>query len=71
MNLNYDPKTDSLYLNLAKGKYDRSKKISENVLVDFDKKGNVLGVEVLSAKKMIPSFVPGKAKISWNLPVAS
>lgn len=66
MKISYDPKTDSLFLELAKGKYVRSKKISDNVVVDFDKSGKVLGVEVLAAKENIPSFVPGKVKLEWN-----
>lgn len=70
MKFNYDPKTDSLYLELRTGTYDRSKKVSDEVVVDYDKKGKVLGVEVLTAKKTIKSFVPGKTIVSWNVPLA-
>lgn len=68
MNINYDPKTDSLFLELAKGEYDRSKKISEDILVDYNKGGKILGIEILSAKRIIPSFSPGKSRLSWNMP---
>ncbi len=68
MKINYDPKGDSLFLELMKGKYNRSKKISDGVVVDFDKGGKVLGIEILGVKSMVPSFVPGKTKISWNVP---
>ncbi len=51
MKFNYDPKTDSLYLELTTGAYDRSKKVSDGVVVDYNKNGKVLGIEVLAAKK--------------------
>lgn len=70
MNFNYDPKTDSLYLEFRTGTYDRSKKVSDGVVVDYDKKGKALGIEVLMAKKTIKSFVPGKTKMTWNMPFA-
>ncbi len=68
MKISYDPKTDSLFLELAKGKYERSKKISEDILVDYNKGGKILGIEILSAKKTIPSFAPGKSDLSWDMP---
>ena len=64
MKINYDPKSDSLFLELAKGTYDRSKKISGDILVDYDKKGKILGIEILAAKENIKSFIP--EKISLN-----
>lgn len=70
MKLSYDPKVDSLTLELAKGKYERSKKVSEDILVDYDNKGKILGVEILAAKKMIPSFSPEKTKLVFQQPMA-
>lgn len=67
MKISYDPKTDSLFLNIKNGKYFKSKKISDSVVVDFSKEGKVLGVEILTAKENISSFVPGKTKVDWNL----
>ena len=64
MKINYDPKSDSLFLELSKGNYDRSKKISDDILVDYDKKGKILGIEILAAKENIKSFVPGKTDFS-------
>lgn len=64
MKINYDPKADSLFLELAKGTYDRSKKISEDILVDYNKQGKILGIEILAAKENIKSFIPGKINLS-------
>lgn len=66
MKINYDPKSDSLFLELAKGVYERSKKISEDILVDYDKKGKILGIEILTAKENIKAFVPGKIDVNWK-----
>lgn len=60
MKVKYDPKVDAVYIDLAKGKYDRTRKISDVVLVDEDAKGKVLGVEILDAKKNISAFDPKK-----------
>lgn len=67
MKMNYDIKEDAIYIELAKGKYDRSKKISEYILVDEDKKGKILGIEILEAKKNIPDFNPKKVVISTQV----
>ena len=71
MKLNYDKKTDSLYLELRKGEYKRSKKVSDSVLVDYDDTDKVLGIEVLGVKDVIPSFAPAKTKISHESRFAS
>lgn len=47
MKIKYDPKVDAVYIELAKGRYDRTRKVSETVLVDEDVKGKILGVEIL------------------------
>lgn len=60
MKVKYDKKVDALYITLATGKYDKSRKISGSVLVDEDKKGNILGVEILSASKNVSAFNPNK-----------
>lgn len=62
MKVKYDKKIDALYISLAKGKYDKSRKISGSVLVDEDKKGRILGVEILDASKNVPAFNPKKVE---------
>ena len=58
MKLKYDKKIDALYMEFGKGTYFRSRKISNSILVDEDKKGKVLGVEVLDASKNVNAFNP-------------
>ncbi len=58
MKLHYNSKVDAMYITLAKGKYNKSRKISEAILVDEDTSGKVLGIEILDAKENISAFDP-------------
>lgn len=58
MKIQYDSKVDAIYIELAKGKYEVSREVSESVVIDEDKDGRVLGIEILDASKNIPSFNP-------------
>ena len=61
--IRYDSKVDAMYIELAKGKYDASREISASVIVDEDKNGKVLGIEILDATENIPAFNPKKISI--------
>lgn len=60
MKIHYDPKMDAVYIELAKGIYEVSREISSSVVVDEDKKGKILGIEILDATKNIEAFDPKK-----------
>jgi uncharacterized protein YuzE len=47
----YDQKTDAMYIWLRKAKYDVSEELAENVILDLDKNGRIIGIEVLEASK--------------------
>jgi uncharacterized protein YuzE len=47
----YDPKADSMYVWLRKAKYDISEELAENVVINPDKNGRIVGIEVLDASK--------------------
>ena len=47
----YDEKADAMYIWLRKGKYDISEQLAENVVIDLDKNGCIIGIEVLDASK--------------------
>lgn len=64
MKIHYDPKVDAVYIDLAKGKYEVSRKISDSIVVDEDKKGKVLGIEILDASENIPAFDPKNTKFT-------
>ena len=57
MKIHYDPKADAAYIELSKGVYEVSREISDSVVVDEDKNGKILGVEVLDVSKVFgPKF---------------
>jgi uncharacterized protein YuzE len=47
----YDSKADALYIWLRKAKYEISEELAENVILDLDKRGRIIGIEILNASK--------------------
>jgi uncharacterized protein YuzE len=47
----YDKKADAMYIWLRKAIYDISEELAENVILDLDKNGRIIGIEVLGASK--------------------
>lgn len=64
MKVKYDPKIDAVYFEFAKGAYLHTRKVSSSILVDEDKKGKILGVEILDATKNIEAFNPRKVAVN-------
>ncbi|EKD87217.1 MAG: hypothetical protein ACD_36C00189G0004 [uncultured bacterium] len=60
MKMKYDDKVDAMYIEMAKGVYRRTRKISDAIFVDEDARGKVLGIEILDATKNIAAFDPQK-----------
>ena len=46
MKLNYYPDTDSLYIDLAERPGVESREISEGVVLDYDAKGSLVGIDI-------------------------
>ena len=55
--INYDPKSDVLYMGAKKGIEEEFIEVSPGINVELDSKGQVIGVEVLNASKMLKSVV--------------
>ena len=55
MRISYDEKTDSLYVRLKEIPYCESDEVKEGVLLDYDDKGNVIGIEILNASEYLSS----------------
>lgn len=64
MKISYDPKVDVMYIRFKSGKYDHTKKITDEILVDLAKDGKVLGLEILDAKNQFGEIKPGKIEFS-------
>ena len=53
MTLSYHPDTDSLYIDLSEKTSANSEEISEGVVVDYDSKGDIVGIDIDNASKKI------------------
>jgi uncharacterized protein YuzE len=59
MKINYDSEVDALSVTLRKGKVERTVEIAPEIMVDFDKDGRPLYLEILDATTKI-----GKANMN-------
>ena len=68
MKLNYYPETDSLYIDLSEQPSVESREISEGVVLDYDDRGNLVGIDIDNAsrkvelKRLVLSKLPGKVE---------
>ena len=67
MKVTYDKIADAMYIYFRKGKVAKTIKVKPNLLIDVDKKGGVLGIEILDVSHQIPKKEIGK--ISTEMPV--
>ena len=49
----YDKKTDVLWLNLKSGAEEEYKEVAPGINLELDKKGELLGIEILNASKVL------------------
>jgi uncharacterized protein YuzE len=68
MKLNYYADTDSLYIDLSELPSAESREISEGVVLDYDAKGNLVGIDIDNAsvkvqlKDLVLSNLPSKVE---------
>jgi uncharacterized protein YuzE len=53
MKFNYYPETDSLYISLVDKPSNDSQEISPGVVLDFDSEGNLVGIDIDRASKVV------------------
>jgi uncharacterized protein YuzE len=56
MKLSYDPDADSLWIRWNDLPIDESDEIEPGAILDYDKDGNVVGIEILHASKKIENL---------------
>jgi uncharacterized protein YuzE len=52
MKFNYYPETDSLYIDLSEKTSVESKEVASGVVIDFDDKGAIVGIDIDNASKI-------------------
>ena len=59
MKVTYDPKVDALNIHLEEGPVAESEEVSPGVIVAYDSRDRIIGVEILSlSKRKMPIDVP-------------
>ena len=53
MKLNYYPDTDSLYIDMSEKPSVESKVISDGVVLDYGKDGNLVGIDLDNASRIV------------------
>jgi len=69
MKINYYPETDSLYMDLSSKPSVDSVEVSEGVVIDYDAKGQIVGIDIdnaglkLDLKKLVLNKLPMQSQI--------
>jgi uncharacterized protein YuzE len=65
VSVEFDPEVNAMYIRLKKGKVEKSEPLADNVIVDVDKKGEAVGIEILLPKHdvKVSEFVSKALKI--------
>ena len=53
LKINYDPEEDILYIVVKEGSIFDSREIDEDIRLEYDRKGDVAGLEIMHARKNI------------------
>lgn len=57
MKIDYDPDADAMNINLRKGEVAKTIELDENVMIDIDKSGEILDIEILFVKERNPEIL--------------
>jgi len=55
MKIHFDEKADALYLRLDDSKVIESEEVRPGIVLDFNDKNQVVGIEILRVKNRVPS----------------
>ena len=54
MRFHYDKEADALYIRFNENPYQKSEEVQEGIIFDYDKKGKIIGIEILDASRRFP-----------------
>jgi len=60
-----------MYIWLRKAKYEISEELAENVIIDLDKRGRIIGIEILDASKNVGKQLVNKILNTEKLAVTA
>ena len=53
MEITFDKEADAVYIEFSNGDFASNKKIDDDTILDLDKDGNIIGIEILSVSNRI------------------
>jgi uncharacterized protein YuzE len=53
MRMNYSQDADAIYIRLKEDSIHNSDAVTDDIIMDFDNKGNVIGIEILSVSEKV------------------
>jgi len=53
MRMHYSQDADAIYIRLKEDPIHNTDEVAENIIMDFDAKGNVIGIEILFASERV------------------
>jgi uncharacterized protein YuzE len=74
LDITYDPELDAAHINLGSGKVADREEVTPNLVLDYDREGRVVGIEVLGASKILAPSAwqharrPGESRPGLSLP---
>lgn len=74
LDITYDPDADAAHISLGSGQVAEREEIAPNLVLDYDREGRVVGIEVFGASKiLVPSAWkharrPGESRPFLSLP---
>lgn len=71
MEIRYDKEADAIYIKFKDGEFGSNKVIDRETIIDLDKKGDILGIEILSVSKRIPLESLSEISVKNLIEVAS
>lgn len=54
MEITYDKEADAIYIEFSSEEFASNKKIDDSTIIDLDKNGKIIGIELLNVSKRIP-----------------
>lgn len=67
MKIQYDKLADAMYIYLKKAKISKTVKMKDRLVVDVDKDGKIIGLEILGVSSQVPKKQIGS--IQMEMPV--
>jgi len=69
MRVKVDMESDALYFRLCEEPVEESEEVASGIILDYDRAGNVVGIEILGIKGRFP---PGElAQLTVELPIGA